>query len=42
MMTSVEVIRTLLAQFHCSLSKEQVHELAEVLVCKSIRKENVF
>lgn len=38
MMTSVEVIRTLLAQFHCSLSKEQVHELAEVLVCKKYKK----
>lgn len=38
MMTSVEVIRTLLAQFHCSLSKDQIHELADVLVCKKYKK----
>lgn len=37
-MTSVEVIRTLLSQFHCSLSKEQIHELAGVLVCKKYKK----
>lgn len=38
MMTSVEVIRTLLAQFHCLLSKDQIHELADVLVCKKYKK----
>lgn len=37
-MTSVEVIRSIAAQFHCLLSKDQIHKLAAILVCKKYKK----
>ena len=38
MMTNVEVARAIAAQFHCSLSREQIHELASILTCKKYKK----
>lgn len=38
MMTNVEVARAIAAQFHCSLSREQIHELANILTCKKYKK----
>lgn len=37
-MTSVEVIRSIAAKFHCLLSKDQIHKLAAILVCKKYKK----
>ena len=38
MMTNVEVARAIAAQFHCLLSREQIHELAKILICKKYKK----
>lgn len=36
--TNVEVARAIAAQFRCSLNREQIRELADVLTCKKYKK----
>ena len=41
--TSVDIVRKLAAQYHCLMSREQIHALADIITCKKYKKgERIF
>lgn len=36
--TSVDIVRKLAAQYHCLMSREQIHALADIITCKKYKK----
>lgn len=38
MMTNIEVAKIMVSEMKCMLSREQIHELADILVCRKFKK----
>ena len=38
MMTNIEVAKIMVSGMKCMLSREQIHELADILVCRKFKK----
>ena len=39
MMTNIEVAKIMVSGMKCMLSREQIHELADILVCRKFKKD---